>query len=99
MGVAGTYDVTVKTPMGDQKGTLTVVPSGESFTGKLESPMGAAEIADGKVSGDSLSWKMGISVPMAMSLDCEATVTGNSLAGSVKAGVFGSMALTGVRKG
>ena len=35
MSVAGTYDTVVKSPMGDQKGTLTVVTGddGNSFTG------------------------------------------------------------------
>ena len=29
MSVAGTYDTVVKSPMGDQKGTFTVLPSDE----------------------------------------------------------------------
>lgn len=97
MGVAGTWNVTVKTPMGEQKGTLTVEPNGDTFTGRLESSMGAAEVNDGKVSGDSLTWKMDMKVPMPMTLDCEATVSGDTLSGAVKAGAFGSMALEGVR--
>ena len=35
MSVAGTYDTVVKSPMGDQKGTFTIVPGddGNTFTG------------------------------------------------------------------
>jgi len=97
MGVAGTYEVSVKTPMGEQKGRLTVVPDGDTFSGQLSGALGQVAITGGRVSGDSLSWQMGITTPMPLSLDCEATVSGDRLSGTVKAGVFGSMALEGVR--
>lgn len=97
MGVAGTYAVVVKTPMGDQKGSLTVVPDGDSFSGKLSGALGEVPISGGRVSGDTISWQMGISVPMPLSLDCEATISGDSLSGSVKAGAFGSLPIEGTR--
>ena len=98
MSVAGTYDVTIKSPMGDQKGQLTVNVNGESFTGSVSNAMmGSMDIGNGKVSGDTLTWKMDMKVPMPMTLECEATVAGNAINGSVKAGAFGSMALSGTR--
>lgn len=97
MGVAGTYEVSVKTPMGDQKGRLTVIPEGETFSGELTGALGQVAITGGRVSGDTLCWQMGITTPMPLSLDCEATVSGDRLSGTVKAGVFGSMALEGTR--
>ena len=39
MAVAGTYDVVVKSPMGDQKSTLTINPDGDSFTGQMAGGM------------------------------------------------------------
>ena len=99
MSVAGTYNVTVKSPMGDQTGTFTVVPAGSSFTGSLVGSLGSMEIADGKLDGNNLAWSMDMTMPMPMTLECEATVTGDALSGSVKAGVFGSMALSGTRAG
>lgn len=101
MSVAGTYDCVVKTPMGDQKAVFTVVPGddGKSFTGTLSSDMmGNMDIEDGSVDGDTLSWDMKMTVPMPMDLDCSATVNGDQLTGEVKAGAFGSMALTGERR-
>lgn len=98
MSVAGTYDVTIKSPMGDQKGQLTVNVDGGSFTGSVSNAMmGSMEIADGKVSGDSLTWKMDMKVPMPMTLDCEATVDGDAISGKVVAGAFGALALAGTR--
>ena len=101
MSVAGTYDTVVKSPMGDQKGTFTVVPGddGNSFTGSMAGGMGSMDVEDGKIDGDKLSWKMNMTVPMPMTLDCEATVNGDQLTGQVNAGAFGSMPLTGERQG
>jgi hypothetical protein len=98
MSVAGTYDVVIKTPMGDQKGKLTVNANGDSFTGSVASDMmGSMEIAGGKISGNTITWTMDMKVPMPMTLEGEATVDGDSLTGAVKAGAFGSMALSGTR--
>jgi hypothetical protein len=99
MGVAGTYDIVTKTPMGDQKGKFTVDADGDSFTGNVSSPMmGSMDVSEGKVDGNRLTWKMEMKVPMPMTLDCEATVDGDAITGAVKAGAFGSMALSGTRE-
>jgi hypothetical protein len=95
-GVDGTYDVTVKSPLGDQKMTMTVVSQGSTFTGTNAGAMGSADVS-GDVSGNTLTWKMQITVPMPMTLDCQATVEGDQINGSVGAGAFGSFPLTGTR--
>ena len=99
MSVAGTYQVNVKSPMGDQGGTFTVVVDGDSFSGALNGGMGSMDVSGGKVSGNTLTWSMDMKVPMPMTLDCTATIDGDVLTGDVKAGVFGSMPLTGTRVG
>ena len=100
MSAAGTYKTTVKSPMGDQSGTFTVVDNGDgTFSGNLAGGMGSMDIEDGKIDGDTLSWKMNMVVPMPMTLTCEATVNGDQLTGSVNAGAFGAMPLSGQREG
>jgi hypothetical protein len=99
MSVAGTYDTTVKSPMGDQKGTLTVNPDGDSWTGQMAGGMGSMDITDGKVDGNTITWSMNMTVPMPMTLNCTATVDGDALTGTVNAGAFGDMPLTGTRQG
>lgn len=99
MPVAGTYTCVTKTPMGEQQSTFTVNVDGDSFTGQNVGAMGTMDVIDGKVSGNRLTWKMEMKVPMPMTLDCEATVDGDALTGSVKAGAFGSMAMSGTRAG
>jgi len=96
--VDGDWDVTVKSPMGDQKSVLTINSDGNSFTGKMAGSLGSMDITGGSVDGNTLSWKMDMTVPMPMTLDCTATIDGDSLTGEVKAGAFGTMPVSGTRK-
>ena len=97
MSVAGTYDCMTKTPMGDQKSKFTVTVDGDGFTGSNVGALGAMDVYEGKVDGNRLTWKMNMTVPMPMTLDCDATIDGDTLTGNVKAGAFGSMPMTGTR--
>ena len=100
MTVAGTYEITTKTPLGDQKGTLVINVSGDTFSGTVSNPMmGSMAINGGTVTGNRLNWKMDMKVPMPMSLDCEATVDGDALEGQIQTVAFGSMAIKGTRVG
>lgn len=97
--VAGSYDCVTKSPMGDQKSVFTVNVDGDSFTGSNTGGMGSLDVENGKVDGNKLTWTMNMKVPMPMTLECEATVDGDALTGSIKAGPFGSMAMSGTRQG
>lgn len=98
MGADGDWAVSVSTPMGEQKGSFTVAVNGERFDGILANPlMGELATLDGRVSGDSLSWRMEMTKPMAVKLDCTATVEGDAISGTVKAGFFGTFKLSGTR--
>lgn len=98
MSVAGTYECVTKTPMGDQKSDVTIVVNGDTFTGSNVGAMGSMEMENGKVDGNKLTWTMKMTVPMPMTLEGEATVDGDTITGSVKAGAFGSFPLSGTRK-
>ena len=98
MSVAGTYECVTKTPMGDQKSDVTINVDGDSFTGTNAGAMGAMDMENGKVDGNKLTWSMKMTVPMPMTLEGEATVDGDTLTGSVKAGAFGTFPLNGTRK-
>ncbi len=98
MSVAGTYNTTVKSPMGDQSGTLTVNDNGDgTFSGKMEGGMGSMDIESGTIDGSTIKWSMNMTVPMPMKLDCEATIDGDALTGTVNAGAFGAMPVSGTR--
>ncbi|MBQ1500010.1 hypothetical protein ACQKOH_22400 [Sphingomonas sp. NPDC092331] len=95
--VDGSWNTVVKSPLGDQAAVFTVTTDGDTFTGTFAGAMGNAEAKGGKVDGDKLSWTMDVSVPMPMTLTGEATVDGDSMAGTVTAGAFGAFPLTGTR--
>jgi len=96
MAVDGTYDVTVKSPLGDQKTTLTVKSDGATFTGTAAGAMGSSEVS-GEVDGNTITWKQQMTVPMPMTLDMKATIDGDTLTGTVGAGAFGSFPMNGTR--
>lgn len=95
--VDGSWNTITKSPLGDQTATLTVASSGDSFTGSFIGGLGSVDIKDGKVDGDTLKWSLDISVPMPMTLTCEATVDGDAINGTVTAGAFGSFPINGTR--
>ena len=100
MSVAGTYECLTKTPMGDQTSTFTVTPGADgSFTGSNAGPMGSLEVLDGKIDGNTLTWRMDMTVPMPLTLNATATIDGDTLTGTINAGAFGDMPMTGTRKG
>ena len=89
--VSGTWDATIKSPMGDQNATMTLNQDGNTVTGTSSGAQGSADIAEGKVEGDTFTWKQDITVPMPMTLEGNATVGGGEMTGSIKAGAFGDM--------
>lgn len=97
MSVAGTWNVTVQSPMGPQSGTMTIVVEGDRFRGTLANAMGTMELEDGRVAGNELTWTMALTMPMPIRLEAQAQVDGDRLEGTVKAGAFGAMALSGTR--
>ncbi|MDE2435887.1 MAG: hypothetical protein KGM49_06475, partial [Sphingomonadales bacterium] len=68
------------------------------FTGSNVGAMGSMDLENGKVDGNKLTWSMKMTVPMPMTLEGEATVDGDTLTGSVKAGAFGSFPMNGTRE-
>jgi hypothetical protein len=97
MSVDGTYDMTMKTPMGAQQGKLTLKTDGSALTGTMASPQGEVELFDGQADGNSASWKVKITSPMPMTIESSATVDGDSIKGEAKLGAFGTAPFEGTR--
>ena len=97
MAIDGSWKIAMETPMGTRQGTLTLSASGGTLTGSMSGDQGSTTIYDGKVNGDQVSFKVDISQPMSLTLDFSATVSGDSLTGTVKLGMFGDAPLSGSR--
>lgn len=96
--ISGSYEVVANTPMGDQTMTISLEVDGDSFKGNSTGSMGASDIA-GTVDGHILTWKQAISVPMALTLDCKATIEDGKFNGTVDTGAFGAFPIKGVKIG
>ncbi len=97
MSVDGKWNITINSPMGAQKATLDLKAEGATLTGTQAAAQGSMAIANGKVDGNNISWAVSITTPMPMTLEFSGTVTGDALAGNVKAGAFGSFPFSGGR--
>ena len=62
--VAGTYEVKVHTPLGDEKGILNLVVDGNSLSGSLENKKGTTEFRGGTVEGNEVKFDTKIRTPM-----------------------------------
>ncbi|MEZ5893635.1 MAG: hypothetical protein R3C58_10920 [Parvularculaceae bacterium] len=95
MAVNGKWNLTIKTPMGDQKGVLTLAQDGAALTGEMSGPQGATPIENGKVDGDTLMWHAKVTSPMPITLEFSGKLDGGNLAGNVKLGAFGTSTFSG----
>jgi hypothetical protein len=97
MAADGTWTLTMDTPMGERRSTLTLSTSGGTLTGKQEAEGNTTDITDGTANGNDVSWKVAITNPMPLTLTFSGTVDGNSLIGTADTGMFGSFPFQGTR--
>ena len=97
MSADGTWTLTMQTPMGERRSTLTLATSGGSLTGTQEAEGNTTDITDGSVSGNDVSWKVAITNPMPLTLTFSGSVNGNTLNGTADTGMFGSFPFEGTR--
>jgi hypothetical protein len=97
MSADGTWKLTMQTPLGDRKATLTLASAGGALTGKLTGEEGnTTDIYEGKLDGNNASWKADITSPMPLTLTFTSTVAGDSISGNVSA-VVGSWPFSGTK--
>jgi hypothetical protein len=97
MAISGHWNITIKTPMGDQESMLDLKAEGNVLTGALIEKNGDhIEITDGKADGNNLTWNAKVNKPMPMDLIFTATVDGDKISGGAKS-PFGTAPFTGVR--
>jgi hypothetical protein len=94
--VDGKWNVTIKTPAGDKSGVLELKSEGTTLTGSMSGPDHFAEISNGKVNGNQLSWSAKVTKPMRLSLKFSATVEADRISGAAKH-LLGKATFTGTR--
>jgi hypothetical protein len=97
MAVDGNWNLTMSTPMGERKATLSVKSSGNTLTGTQGAEGNSADIFDATVNGDDLAWKVSITNPMPLTLNFTGKVSGDSISGEMGIGPMGSFPFSGTR--
>jgi hypothetical protein len=97
MTADGNWNLVIATPMGERQATLSVSTDGSALKGSQMADGNSAEIFDGTVDGNAVSWKVSIVDPMPMTLEFNGTIDGDKLDGSVTLGAFGNASFSGTR--
>ena len=97
MAVDGNWNLTMTTPMGERKATLSLASSGGTLTGTQGAEGNSTEIFDGTVNCDDVAWKVSITNPMPLTLEFTGKVAGDGISGEMGIGPMGSFPFTGTR--
>lgn len=97
--IDGDWLCEVDSPMGTQRMELTLATTpGGGFSGTARGPLGSLDIADGLMLGETMTFKMAITMPFPMTLDCESKLVGDDrIEGTVDTGAFGRFPLKATR--
>jgi hypothetical protein len=94
MSIAGRWEVAIHTPLGDQ---LLSVDFADDHTGVARYGDISAPLTDVTLSGDTMTCSIVVSEPVPVTFRCSATVDGDTMSGTARAGFLGSFAMAGRR--
>jgi hypothetical protein len=95
--VDGTWNTEIVTAMGQQSAVLELVTDGGTLTGTATQNGASAELVDGTVTGNEISFSASVTMPFPLELSFALTVDGDTISGTVAAGPFPPSQLTGTR--
>ncbi|HJN91367.1 MAG TPA: hypothetical protein QGF05_01420 [Dehalococcoidia bacterium] len=91
MAVAGSWEITINSPMGPRVAKLELAEDGATITGAQTGEQGSVDLYDGAADGDSVSWKTDINGAMGeMTLSFTGALADDKLSGDVQFGTFGA---------
>ena len=97
MAVDGSYNITVHTPIGDQKRKLTFKTEGNVLNGTSEDPMVGVAAFTGTVNGNVIEWTENVNTPKGLlKVDFKGTVDGHKISGQ-SVSEFGPSPFDGTR--
>lgn len=95
MTYSGTWNIVMKTPMGEREAVLTLAQEGETLTGTMVADGNSIDIKDGKIEDGRAKWNADLTSPMPITLEFDVAEDGGNLGGTVKLGMFGSSGVSG----
>lgn len=95
--IAGVYNVNIDVPGQPMTGTLTIVQTGATFTGTLQTPLGTSIIRDGRVNTEGFTFASSVLFGgETLEISVRGTVSGNQISGNIDS-PQGSAAFTGTK--
>jgi hypothetical protein len=95
MSVVGQWEVSIKSPFGEQVVVLEFV---DEHSGVARYGTESIELRNVATVGDQTTWSVALSQPVSVKLSCSVTVDGDAMSGTASAGFFGKFPLTGQRR-
>jgi len=86
----GTWNLIVKGPTGPQPTVLVLERKGDTFTGTQSGQGSTTGVTDVQVDGNKVSWVNHVTKPMKLKVTFAGEISGDSMSGKCKPGVFGS---------
>ncbi|MGD0054580.1 MAG: hypothetical protein ABSC34_03980 [Acidimicrobiales bacterium] len=94
---AGSWDVTLDTPIGTMAVTFEIADVDGQIRGTASSDAETVDFLEPHADGDRLTWSQAVTTPMRLTLKFDVTVDGDSMTGTAKAGILPASKLHGTR--
>jgi hypothetical protein len=96
LAIDGTYNCEVKTPMGTMPVKMVLTTDGDILGGSCSTDKGEQLISGKLPAPDEIAFSTKVKGPLGnMNLNVSAKISGDEIAGQVKAGFFGKATFTG----
>lgn len=99
MTILGTWDVTIKTPIGSLAVEYVFTAEGDGVSGAGTFREDVVPLRDITVDGQRVTWRQSITKPMRLNLEFDVHVDGDRLHGHSRAGRLPRSAVSGTRRG
>ena len=93
----GDWKLVLETPMGPQEAQLNVKATSDATFDGVMSGANGQHTFTGAIEGETLAWQADITNPIPLTVDFNVTVSGDTMTGSAKLGMFGAAPVTGNR--
>jgi hypothetical protein len=94
---AGSWNVTIKTPIGDMAVVFNINDTEGAISGTASSDAETVDFLDASADGNRLTWSQQVTTPMRLTLKFDVTVEGDTMTGTSKAGPFPASKVFGSR--
>ncbi|MFG1849465.1 hypothetical protein [Micromonospora carbonacea] len=96
--ILGSWDVSLKTPIGTLRATYVFTEADGVITGTASTTSETVPLSTVVCDGSRVTWQQSVTRPMRLNLDFDVVVDGQTLSGHSRAGRLPRTAVTGIRR-